>query len=519
MSVALLGSVANMLVSNRINHGFSVTKTILIFFATVLFSLSAHCETIPAASSTYTALFQPWRNSVGMLAYTGATPTDACEAVRAPYLGADSSLVGVTKVSDTQYTCNFLFHGSPHNSIYVVSSKYCNSGDTLNSSTGICTNSLTCPTGQNWTLSGSNCTRPDCTAPDVRDPNTGLCTAPPDPCVGKEAQAPVTSWYPSTVGAPSLESSKYCDSGCTAALNPSPTGTSYANKQMRWQQYQLVQLGYSCAAGLPSTPSISPPDKQPVEPPKKTPCSPNEGVLTSSSGSVNCVPSGVPGASTPVVTNSKDVQVHPDGSKKTTERITTRDPATGAESKDEVITVSPKPDGTPGTAGTPGTTNGKTEQSTNNGGDPTKPSDSDFCAKNPNLQVCKGGMNEEATQKEVRDKLKEINDSLNPKDPADVTALDAKKTEYDAKADELKAVIDAQGTKGQSDEGFMSWAMIPEIPASSCTPFSGQISGKTIELDWCDKINMIRDIAGYAFYVLTAFGLFRIFSNSTGATS
>lgn len=32
-----------------------------------------------------------------------------------------------------------------------------------------------CPTGQNWTLSGSTCTRPDCVAPEVRDPATGQC--------------------------------------------------------------------------------------------------------------------------------------------------------------------------------------------------------------------------------------------------------------------------------------------------------------------------------------------------------
>jgi hypothetical protein len=288
---------------------------------------------------------------------------------------------------------------------------------------------------------------------------------------------------------------------------------------MRWQQYQLVQLGYSCASGLPSTPAVSPPDKTPVEPPKKTPCASGEGVLTSSTGSVNCVPSGVPGAATPVVTNSKDVQVHPDGSKKTTETITTRDPQTGAESKDQNITVTPKPDGTPGTAGIPGTTNGKTEQSANNGGDPTKPSDSDFCAKNPTLQICKGGMNEEATQKEVRDNLKKIDDSLNPKDPADLSTLEQEKTKFEQDVDTHKALFESQGSKAQSDEGFMSWAMIPDLPGSNCQAFTGSISNRTIEIDWCDKINLIRDIAGYCFYVLTAFALFRIFSNSTGATS
>lgn len=35
--------------------------------------------------------------------------------------------------------------------------------------------STTCPAGQNWTLSGSTCTRPDCVAPQTRDPATGVC--------------------------------------------------------------------------------------------------------------------------------------------------------------------------------------------------------------------------------------------------------------------------------------------------------------------------------------------------------
>lgn len=32
-----------------------------------------------------------------------------------------------------------------------------------------------CPANQNWTLSGATCVRPDCVAPDVRDPATGRC--------------------------------------------------------------------------------------------------------------------------------------------------------------------------------------------------------------------------------------------------------------------------------------------------------------------------------------------------------
>lgn len=32
-----------------------------------------------------------------------------------------------------------------------------------------------CPTGQNWTLTGANCTRPDCVLPQIRNITTGVC--------------------------------------------------------------------------------------------------------------------------------------------------------------------------------------------------------------------------------------------------------------------------------------------------------------------------------------------------------
>lgn len=42
-----------------------------------------------------------------------------------------------------------------------------------------------CPVGQNWTQSGNTCTRPDCVAPQTRDPADGVCKAPPCPAAGQ----------------------------------------------------------------------------------------------------------------------------------------------------------------------------------------------------------------------------------------------------------------------------------------------------------------------------------------------
>lgn len=480
--------VLNMPVNDQMERGYFVTNR-LIFLILYVFSMSVYAESITAPPSVLYSMYS-------YPSYNGSTAAAACSAWAAGYGGT------VTAQSETSCT---IYRPAPHNSSLTESIALIQSG-------------VACPSGQNWTLVEANCIRPDCVAPQIRNSGTGVCEVT-DPCAGKETQPPVTGWYPSAVGTPSLESTQYCDGGCAAALNASPTGTQYANKTTRWQQYSKVQLGYTCSAGLPTAPISGGPNKQPPEPPKKPPCLAAEGVLTSSTGAVHCVPEGTPGAAPPVVTKTKDVQNFPDGSTKITETTTTRDSQTGAEVKGQTITATPATGGGAGAAGTPGTTSGTEEKGTTTGGDPAKPGDSDFCAKNPGLQMCKGGMNEEATQKEIKDKLTEINESLNPDEDANKEGLEAEKTGYEEKAMAHKEFIDAFASKGQNDEGFLSWAWIPEVPASACAPFTGTIAGKTITLDWCEQLGMVRDIAGYMFYILTAFGLFRIFANSTGATS
>jgi len=500
-----------MPVKGQMEHGYFVINRLFPYF--VALCASVFCafpslslaETIPATSTpTYNAHA---KYTLGSCSKTSATELGGDHQVLCPFLG-------VAAVSAIQ--CQLPSSCSTVQAA-VTMSYVCPNGGTMSSYQ--CWGAPpSCPAGQNWTLSGSNCTRPDCVAPAVRDGADGVCKVP-NSCDGKETQPPVTGWYPSAVGTPSLESSQYCSGGCTVALNASPTGTQYANKTTRWQQYSQVQLGYSCAAGLGTVPAAGLPEKSPPEPPKPPLCRTGDGVLTSSTGAVHCVPSGTPGSAPPIVSKTQETQNFPDGSKKITDTTTTRDPQTGAEVKNKDVTNTPSNGGGPGEAGPPGTTNNKTASSTNDGGDPTKPGDSDFCAKNSGLQICKGGISEEKTQLEIRDINKEIKDLLDPKDPANTDSVDQEKNAYEEKATAHKDFIDAFAAKAQNDEGFLSWAWIPEVPASSCVPFSGVVGGKTITLDWCDKLGMIRDIAGYMFYILTAFGLFRIFANSTGATS
>lgn len=75
---------------------------------------------------------------------------------------------------------------------YLYRRSTCMTGYTL--SGGLCypPPTLSCPAGQNWTLSGSNCTRPDCVAPQVRNAGTGVCEMPA--CVSTASASPV-KWY------------------------------------------------------------------------------------------------------------------------------------------------------------------------------------------------------------------------------------------------------------------------------------------------------------------------------------
>lgn len=233
--------------------------------------------------------------------------------------------------------------------------------------------------------------------------------------------------------------------------------------------------------------------------------------MTSSSGKVACLPAGTPGSSAPVIRKESTTTNYPDGSAKTTETTYTRDPQTGAQETSQQITNTTATGGGAGQAGMPGTTNTTGSSGTTTGDNGTTPSaePNDFCRNNPTLQICKGDMNKEETQLAIKA-------LLDPKDPADKSALDQAKADYETNATEYKTKIDDIGAKAQNNEGIFTWALIPEPPSGSCEGFTGTLMGRQINLDWCSTLEKIRQIAGYAFYILTAFGLFRIFANMKG---
>jgi hypothetical protein len=307
-----------------------------------------------------------------------------------------------------------------------------------------------------------------------------------------------TAWYSVPVGSGQAMGS-YCDSGCAVSLGVAGTGYYTDGKNNSFQRTKHYS-GSSCT-NEPNAPTQFTPEKQPPTPEKKPPCAAGEGVMTSSSGTIGCVPEGTPNSNPPIVKKEKATTTNPDNTTTTTETTTTRDPATGVEQKSSSTT------NCSGTNCTTATTNGTSGTTT--GGNPEKPGDSDFCQKNPTLDICTGKLAKEET-------LGKIKDALDPKEAADKSKLDAAKQDFDDKQKAHKDFIDAFAAKAQSDEGgLLKWAMIPEVPAGSCIPTTGTVMGHTVTFDFCDSLAKVRDIAGYGFYLMTMFALFAIFASST----
>lgn len=91
---------------------------------------------------------------------------------------------------------------------------------------------------------------------------------------------------------------------------------------------------------------------QPMPETKKPPCDPGQGVMTSSSGTVACVPEGLPGAKPPAVEQKEKKEVFPDGSERNTVETKTTDTKTGASHTHTTSTSTGGQAGSPGTSTT-----------------------------------------------------------------------------------------------------------------------------------------------------------------------
>lgn len=203
-----------------------------------------------------------------------------------------------------------------------------------------------CP-DSSWTLNGGQCERPDCPSGQPRQPD-GSCDNPCQSKAGQNASDVYAySWTDSTINA--SVGDVICIDKCAAdvvfAMPPSyqcSFGSDGFGACVTTHAVQSMFNGSTCAGMNPEKTGEQTPSKQP-------PCNPTQGVLTSDSGTVACVPEGTPDSRPPEVEQKKKKETFPDGSEKQTDEITTKDPKTGATS---TKTTSTSTGGQSGPAGT-----------------------------------------------------------------------------------------------------------------------------------------------------------------------
>lgn len=360
-----------------------------------------------------------------------------------------------------------------------------------------------------------NCPTPTYVCPDGYTLQAGsppTCYKPDPPCPTKSGGY---AWMASPVSGPSLESQTYCDNGCMVGLN-APTGANnpgygYTNGQQRLQKYEIVYLGAQCTSGSP-LPVATEPAKTPPEPPKRPNCSPNEGVLTSSTGQIHCVPEGTPASKPPIVTKEQQTKTNADGTTTTTETTTTRDSQTGAEEKKSTSTTKDA-NGNIVTV-----TSDTTSKGTTTGSNPDKPGDSDFCQKNPTLDICTGKLNKEETQLKMYDELKKLTNpgdtNTDPlKNATHTTESENQlKTENDKFTDAAKGTTDPTSANKSSWQSAMESGWFTAIPHTGCVPISGTVGGRQFTINHCEKASQISDIMSYALWFMLVIGSFVMFT-------
>jgi len=374
----------------------------------------------------------------------------------------------------------------------------------------------TCPSTGGWTLSGSQCTRPDCVAPQVRDSATGLCVVSSCQAGDSVTGGFFAGWrvglgsnqvIGSDGGAFTFNPNR-CQSGCAVNVTVSDctSAAGYVDTPVPITCTGTgTKTGATCTSDNTGAPSTTP-----TVPSHRPKCNAGEGVLTSSSGTVACVPSGTP-SSAPVVRAEKQTQQFPDGSTRTTETTYTKDPVSQVQDTQQTITNSPATGGGAGQAGPVGTTSGSTSV------EPSSPTDkeaSDFCKANGQLQICKGDMNKEETQKQVRDYIKSLTD------PGATPFTELGEVKQSTKSDDdLKEQTDkfqaaAEGTFSPNSATRNSWQSAMDsgwfepVTRQGCQPYSSTIGGRTWNLDICPTAEKISVISEYVIWFLLVVGTF-----------
>lgn len=342
--------------------------------AVPMFALAAEtCDattcTIAATATPRTGTAYAWRSqSYGRY---GSDPLAVCKSNVSNNCASPASCR--LTANGTNWSC--YNNGSYVDNIVANTTPVCTQGNTDPGSAVTCTgNVYTCPTGQNWTLSGSSCTRPACPLGRNADGTCNACTtmllksgACAEPCT---AGAENTQFNKTTA----IDTAKgYCGANNCAksVVSRTPIATSCA---FGAGGVGLCQTGFSVTlrttggycdyedGGTPGTVTPAPEKND-------NPCPAGNGVVQSAGGFLRCLPQGASSSETPVKTTTTNTPS--DGTQPTTTTNNTTNVTTCTTEGSCTTTTTVTTSG--------GTTVTTTEQAKGA-----------FCAKNPKDDACTG---------------------------------------------------------------------------------------------------------------------------------
>lgn len=412
-----------------------VIRLSLYFLVGVMLSavvVFAHAETIPATQSTT----QYGWNSPSWF-YTGTKSWEEAKAHAATYLGT-STITGFSPSAEPTTSISWQIDYRRTNG----------STDRLFVSLTRAQPLYVCPTGQNWTLSGTTCSRPDCVGDQVRD-SGGVCTCPvgkqligelcvtvcpsgyhvltPDDgqcekdCFGDQYQAnngkceclkgKKTYFSGNMAQTASFQGAGDCVGGCQikASMFSLPlgvVGAATAGSVSQWltggtstgATCQGAQTTGTVKATLPPPADPVPPTPEQPQDPKTTPKNNEDPDTCASSGGIYATVNGKGKCSSPTPDNSSDAQKLTTGEKKTTttnadgtttestvKNSTITNPITGDQSTTSTTTTTTKDSNGNVIGSSSSTTNGTGDKGGKGDGDGTK----GFCQENPDSMICK----------------------------------------------------------------------------------------------------------------------------------
>lgn len=406
-----------------------------------------------------------------------------------------------------------------------------------------------CPANQNWTVSGTTCTRPDCAAYQTRDATTGVCGCPagktdtgsaclttcpsgyhvgnPDngqciqDCTGRQTQGAdgQCKCTPSggVISAPRAALDSSCVGGCSIKWNVGLR--SLDNTTV----YGYVSFNGSTCSGsttlIPANVSFVPKDTSgkaadgvtldPLNKPENNQspeaCDAVGGSWGVYNGASKCLSSkDINTMDKLTVSKVTNTTVNPDGTTtiKTDTTYKTTDTAGIVTTNTTNSTVIKDANGAVVGTGT-GTITGT-------GPDPSAASD--LCKNNPGLDICNNRLNKETTQIKILDALQ---------GDGDYSAItnangDAKKAEADAAhqahLDTLtNGTFDSTVSSQKQTVGDLIGSWWEPVPMTGCTPYTATIGGRTWTLDICPIAEKISIVSGYAMWVFLAFGVLGLF--------